>query len=93
MSSRPGQFDGTEEGYTVDSAQSSILSSANSSPAEQIQNDQRPSSPRMDSGAGASAPRSGPMTGFLTGTSPMYPYNRIGGFPFNETHAATAIRG
>lgn len=33
-----------------------------------------------------------PMTGFATGTSPMYPYQLHGGF-FHDAHAATAIRG
>ena len=93
MSSRTSQYDENDEGYILDSAQSSTLSSANSSPAQQTPKDRQPSLQRMDPGTGGPAARSAPMTGFVTGTSPMYPYNKIGGFPFNETHAATAIRG
>jgi hypothetical protein len=80
----------------LDSPSTSPLPSANSSPAQQIQTVPRPSAPRMDSGTVTQPGRSTsstPMTGFVTGTSSMYPYNRLGGFPFNETHAATAIRG
>lgn len=93
VSSGPGQYDRNEESYNYDSTQSSTSSSSNSSPAQQIQIDQRPSPQRMDSGTGGPAARAVPMTGFVTGTSPMYPYNRLGGFPLNETYAATAIRG
>lgn len=94
LSSRPSQYDGNDDSYALEST--SPLPSANSSPAQQIHTGHRPSPPRMDSGTGSPAARpasSAPMTGFVTSTSPMYPYNRLSGFPFNETHAATAIRG
>lgn len=83
---RSGQFDGAnDDGYMLGSADSTAESSPlmmehRSSPVRSPPNGQRSTSPA-------------PMTGFVTGTSPMYPYQIHGGFPFRDAHAATAIRG
>jgi hypothetical protein len=86
---RPGQYDGSnEDGYILGSTDST----ANNSP---LLIEKKPSPPRTQT-ASTQASRSAspaPMTGFVTDTSPMYPYNMHGGFPFHDTHAATAIRG
>jgi len=84
---RSGQYDGSnEDGYILDSADST----ANSSPVMM----EKRSPPRTQK-ASTQASRSAspaPMTGFISGTSPMY-RNLHAGFPFHDTHAATAIRG
>ncbi|PBP25400.1 protein phosphatase regulator [Diplocarpon rosae] len=83
---RAGQFDGgTEDGYILGSADST----AENSPMmmEKIM----PQSQKASSRASRSASPA-PMTGFVSGTSPMY-HNLHAGFSFHDTHAATAIRG
>jgi hypothetical protein len=84
---RSGQFDGAnDDGYVLGSADST----ANSSPLMM----EKRSPPRTQK-ASTQASRSAspaPMTGFVSGTSPMY-HNLHAGFPFHDTHAATAIRG
>lgn len=85
---RSGQYDGSnEDGYILGSSDSS----ADNSP---LMMEKKASPPRTQKPS-AQASRStspAPMTGFVSGTSPMY-HNLHVGFPFNETHAATAIRG
>jgi len=84
---RSGQYDGSgEDGYIL----GSVDSSADSSPVMM----EKRSPPRTQK-ASTQASRSAspaPMTGFASGTSPMY-HNLHAGFPFHDTHAATAIRG
>ncbi|KAF4636074.1 hypothetical protein G7Y89_g2005 [Cudoniella acicularis] len=86
---RSGQYDGSsEDGYVLGSAEST----ADSSP---LMMEKKPSPPRTQNPT-SQASRSAspaPMTGFVTGTSPMYPYNIHSGFPFHDAHTATAIRG
>lgn len=88
---RSGQYDGSnDDGYIL----GSVESSTNSSP---VMNEKNPSPPRAQPQTnGSQASRSvspAPMTGFATGTSPMYPYSMHSGFPFHDAHTATAIRG
>lgn len=83
---RSGQFDGADDGYIL----GSVDSTADSSPVMM----EKRSPPRTQK-ASTQASRSAspaPMTGFVTGTSPMY-HNLHAGFPFHDTHTATAIRG
>jgi len=81
-----GQLDGTnDEGYTLGSEEST----ADSSPVMMQQTSSPIKAPMQTSRSTSPAP----MTGFVTGTSSMYPYHMHGGFPFHDTHAATAIRG
>jgi hypothetical protein len=88
---RSGQYDGSnEDGYMVGSPDSSADSTADNSPLMM----EKKSPPRTQN-ASTKASRSAspaPMTGFVSGTSPMYHHLRAG-FPFHDTHAATAIRG
>jgi len=83
-----GQFDGNnDDGYIL----GSVDSTADNSPSMTEKN----SSPPRTQIANVQAPRStspAPMTGFVTGTSSMY-HNLHAGFPFHDTHTATAIRG
>ncbi|ESZ95801.1 carbohydrate-Binding Module family 21 protein [Sclerotinia borealis F-4128] len=88
---RPGQFDGNnDDGYSFGSSDST----ASNSPTTMTHMDTRPSfqSPEV-SPQGTRSTSPAPMTGFVSGTSPMYPYHTHGGFSFNDTHPATAIRG
>jgi len=84
------QYDGSnEDGYILGSTDSSD-STADNSPLMM----EKRSPPRTQK-ASTQASRSAspaPMTGFISGTSPMY-RNLHAGFPFHDTHAATAIRG
>ena len=86
---RSGQYDGSnDDGYILGSNDST----ADNSP---LMMEKKPLPPRTQT-ASTQASRSAspaPMTGFVTGTSPMYPYNVHSGFPFHDAHAATAIRG
>jgi len=85
-SMRSGQFDGSnEEGYLLGSAESTV----NNSPLQMMMD--QSSSPAPSQVARSASPA--PMTGFVTGTSPMYPYQMHVGFPFYDAHAATAIKG
>jgi len=81
---RGAQYDGNDDGciYESRSATPSPPTNHTSKISERYS---PPQSPRSDSPA--------PMTGLLTGMSPVYPYNIRSGFGFNEAHAATAIRG
>lgn len=84
---RSGQFDGTnDDGYLLGSTESS----SDSSPL-MMEKTLSPRSQAQNSQTGRSASPA-PMTGFVTGTSPMYPY-QIHGFQLPDAHAATAIRG
>jgi len=83
---RSGQFDGTnDDGYML----GSVDSTADNSPVMM----EKPASPIKAPMQTSRSTSPAPMTGFVTGTSPMYPYHMDGGFPFHDTHAATAIRG
>jgi hypothetical protein len=85
---RSGQYDGSnEDGYIF----GSVDSTANNSP---LLTDKKPSPPRTQqtSTHASRSPSPAPMTGFVSGTSPMY-HNLHAGFPFHDTHTATAIRG
>jgi len=88
---KSGQFDGsTDDGYPLGSAEST----ASNSPITMMM-EKRPSqtrTPTVTSQASRSTSPA-PMTGFVTGTSSMYPYHVHGGFPFFDAHSATAIRG
>ncbi|KAK6610379.1 protein phosphatase regulator [Botrytis cinerea] len=88
---RSGQYDGNnDDGYLFGSAEST----ASNSPITMAHIDTRPSP--HQSGVSPQGTRStspAPMTGFVSGTSSMYPYHMHGGFSFNDAHAATAIRG
>jgi len=61
----------------------------------QMQPQQRPSIQRVDSAVQTRSVSPAPMAGFVSGTSPLYPRNMHGRFPFGEAHSATAtaIRG
>lgn len=88
---RSGQYDGSnDDGYIADSvdttADTTADSTAESSPVMMENKSARASTKASRSASPA------PMTGFVSGTSPMY-YDLHAGFPFYETHAATAIRG
>jgi hypothetical protein len=85
---RSSQYDGNDEGYILGSS----ASTPNNSPVISEKKQSPPRTQQISSQASQSASPA-PMTGFVTGTSPMYLYNMHGGFPFNEAHAATAIRG
>ncbi|TVY18617.1 Protein phosphatase 1 regulatory subunit 3A [Lachnellula arida] len=84
---KSGQLDGSnDDGYVLGSTEST----ADSSPLMT----EKTSPPRTQT-ASVRASRStspAPMTGFVTGTSPMY-HNMHNGFPFRDTYTATAIRG
>lgn len=85
---RSGQYDGSNDtGYVL----GSVESTAESSPvmAERETTPPRSQVTSMQTSRSASP---APMTGFATGTSPMY-YSMHVGFPFHDTHTATAIRG
>jgi hypothetical protein len=89
---RSGQFDGTnDEGYMLGSADSTADSTADNSPVMMEKKSTSPLKSPIASSQRSASPA--PMTGFVTGTSPMYPYQMHGGFPFHDAHAATAIRG
>ncbi|PVH82468.1 carbohydrate-binding module family 21 protein [Cadophora sp. DSE1049] len=84
---RSGQYDGTnDDGYVLGSADST----ADSSPL-MMERMSAPQSQKASTQASRSASPA-PMTGFVSGTSPMY-QNLHAGFPFHDTHTATAIRG
>lgn len=86
---RSGQYDGNnDDGYLF----GSVDSTASNSPITMPHMNHRSSS-HGASPEGTRSTSPAPMTGFVSGTSPMYPYHMHGGFPFNDTHAATAIRG
>ncbi len=88
---RSGQYDGSnDDGYIVDSVDTTADSTAESSPL-MMEKKSPPRTPSASTKASRSASPA-PMTGFVSGTSPMY-HNLHVGFPFHETHAATAIRG
>lgn len=90
MNPPPGQYDGNDDGYALESDTSSP---DNSSPL-MMQLIKRPSTSRTDSAASQRSTSPAPMTSFVTGTSPMYPYNMHSGSMFNnEAHTPTAIRG
>ncbi|KAI9640109.1 hypothetical protein NHQ30_011511 [Ciborinia camelliae] len=89
---RSSQFDGNnDDGYLF----GSVDSTASNSPITMTHMDSRPSP--QSTGVSPQVTRStspAPMTGFVSGTSPMYPYHMHGGFLSNDTHASsTAIRG
>ncbi|ELR05386.1 hypothetical protein VC83_05792 [Pseudogymnoascus destructans] len=93
LNSRPAQYDGTNDsntGYVVESESSSP---DNSSPL-MMQMVQRPAmASRSGSGTIQRSVSPAPMTGFVTGTSRMYPYDAHNASVFNEAHTPTAIRG
>ncbi|KAL2064213.1 hypothetical protein VTL71DRAFT_4707 [Oculimacula yallundae] len=81
-----GQYDGSN-----DFVLGSVESTAESSP---LMMETMPT-PQAQKKASTQASRSAspaPMTGFVSGTSPMY-HNLHAGFPFHDAHTATAIRG
>lgn len=83
---RSGQYDGNDDGYIRESR------SATPSPPTQVS----PTSTERYSPPQSMPLRSespAPMTGFVTGMSPAYPFNMHSSFLFHEAHAATAIRG
>jgi hypothetical protein len=83
---RADQYDGSnDDGYILGSADST----ADNSP---LMMEKKQSPPSTNSQITRSASPA-PMTGFVTGTSPMYPHQMHGGFPFHDAYAATAIRG
>jgi hypothetical protein len=86
---RPGQFDGAnDESYTPGSTDSS----ADTSPLMMEKHPSPTKTPTWNTNSARSTSPA-PMTGFATGTSPMYLHQMHGGFPFHDAHAATAIRG
>ncbi|RDW59869.1 hypothetical protein BP6252_12956 [Coleophoma cylindrospora] len=90
---RSGQYDGNaDDGYILGSADST----ASNSPLMMQPASETKPSPLRNQQQSSQASRStspAPMTGFVTGTSPMYPYQMTGGLLFNEAHTPTAIRG
>lgn len=90
---RSGQYDGnTDDGYVL----GSVNSTASSSPLMMQSSEKKSSPARIPQNKQTSRSTSpAPMTGLVTGTSPMYPHHlqKHGAFLFNETHSATAIRG
>ncbi|CAL3970952.1 unnamed protein product [Diplocarpon coronariae] len=83
---RAGQFDGgNEDGYILGSADST----AQNSPM--MMEKMPPQSQKASTPAARSASPA-PMTGFVSGTSPVY-HHLHAGFSFHDTHTATAIRG
>jgi len=86
---RSCQYDGShDDGYIL----GSVDSSTNSSPSI-MEKKQPPPRTRSSSSQVSRSTSPAPMTGFATGTSPMYPHQNHGGFLFHDPHAATAIRG
>lgn len=84
---RSGQYDGANDDvYILGSADST----AESSPL-MMERISAPQSQKASTQASRSASPA-PMTGFVSGTSPMY-HNLHAGFPFHDAHTATAIRG
>jgi hypothetical protein len=84
---RSGQYDGSnEDGYILDSTDST----ANNSPL--MMEKRSPPRTQIASTQVARSASPAPMTGFVSGTSPMY-HNLHTGFLFHDTHAPTAIRG
>lgn len=84
---RSGQFDGAnDDSYLL----GSVDSTAENSPLMMEKKSSPIKTPVQQTARSASP---APMTGFVTGTSPMYPYQMHGGFPFHDAHPATAIRG
>ena len=84
---KSGQYDGSCDSYVL----GSVESSNNSSPITMASVDRNP--PRTQPPPQTSQSSSpAPMTGFVTGTSPMYPYQRSE-FPWYDAHTATAIQG
>ncbi|KAL3424954.1 protein phosphatase regulator [Phlyctema vagabunda] len=89
---RPGPYDGNNDDVYV---LGSVDSTASNSPLMMQAPENKNTLPRAQPQPSTQAARSAspaPMTGFATGTSPMY-HHLHGGFLFNEAHAATAIRG
>ncbi|KAI9733766.1 MAG: hypothetical protein M1818_007180 [Claussenomyces sp. TS43310] len=95
LGSRPVQYDGNNDGYVLRSESPSPQSIGSPVQPSTISHPpQRPSPPRMDSGGvQARSTSPAPTSGFITGTSPVYPIRMHGGFPFGEAYTATAIRG
>ncbi len=84
---RSGQYDGSnDDGYILGSADST----AESSPLMMEKLTSPPSQKASTQASRSASPA--PMTGFVSGTSPMY-HNLHAGFSFHDTHTATAIRG
>jgi hypothetical protein len=84
---RSGQYDGNnDEGYML----SSTDSTADSSPV--MMEKQSPPRTQKASTQVSRSASPAPMTGFVTGTSSVY-HNLHVGFPFHDTHTATAILG
>jgi hypothetical protein len=84
---RSGQYDGSnDDGYILGSAEST----ADNSPL-MMEKRSPPRTQKTSTQASRSASPA-PMTGFVTGTSPMY-HNLHAGFPFHDAHTPTAIRG
>jgi len=93
LNSHPGQYDGTNDsknGYVEESDNSSP---DNSSPL-MMQTVQRPPlGSKSGSGTIQRSVSPAPMTGFVTGTSRMYPHSVHNASLFSDAHAPTAIRG
>jgi hypothetical protein len=87
---RSGQYDGSnEDGYILGSTDSSD-STADSSPL--MMEKRSPPRTQVASTQAARSASPAPMTGFVSGTSPVY-QNLHTGFPFHDTYTPTAIRG
>ena len=80
---RPGQFDGANDSEYILTSEEST---ADNSP---IMMEKSPTKPAQAMRSNSPAP----MTGFVTGTSPMYSPFPMRDFPFHDAHTATAIRG
>jgi len=86
---RSGNYDGSnDDGY--------LLASADSTASNSPQMVEKKASPPRADTSHTQTTRSvspAPMTGFATGTSPMYLHHMHTGFPFHDAHTPTAIRG
>jgi hypothetical protein len=86
---KSGKYDGgNEDGY--------LLASADSTASNSPQMAEKKASPPRAQMSNTQTSRSvspAPMTGFATGTSPMYLNHMHTGFPFRDAHTPTAIRG
>lgn len=87
LGSRNIQMDGNEDGSSSGIHTPSPVHGG--SPAESPYQE---SPLRLDTTRGRSRSPA-PMTSFATGTSTMYPYTTRRGYPLQETHSVTAIRG
>ena len=86
---RSGKYDGgIEDGYLLASADTT----ASNSP-QMVEKKASPPRAQMSNTQTSRSVSPAPMTGFATGTSPMYLNHMHTGFPFRDAHTPTAIRG